>query len=246
MMLIPEEPFDIDEVCDAHRATATSSGKLRLDRRGGRGGRCPKEGTHASSQSAEVDAFGHARLGGIGDARGRARSRSAPAIETRVDHPRPRPARRHARPRSTGCWPPASASPPSTPCTTARGARWWPCRPARSCGCRWPRRSATLKIVDPELYHASPGLLRASRAQPGGSRRHRWSRRRGRRGAVVVVVRPAGSVGSRPGDRLQVAVVGRAPRSACRRSRNRTLADAGELRDGEHDLGERRLRARGR
>lgn len=63
MILIPEEPFDIDAVCEA------------LTRRHQRGrfasivvvaeGATPKEGT-LSLASGEVDAFGHARLGGIG------------------------------------------------------------------------------------------------------------------------------------------------------------------------------------
>ena len=62
--LIPERPFDVDEVCETIR------------RRHGRGrfasivvvaeGAVPKEGTF-SVASGEVDAFGHARLGGIGD-----------------------------------------------------------------------------------------------------------------------------------------------------------------------------------
>jgi phosphofructokinase-like protein len=62
--LIPERPFDIDEVC----------AMLRRRHRGGRfasivvvaEGATPKEGT-LSLQSGDVDAFGHARLGGIGD-----------------------------------------------------------------------------------------------------------------------------------------------------------------------------------
>jgi 6-phosphofructokinase 1 len=62
--LIPERPFDIDEVC----------AMLRRRHGGGRfasivvvaEGATPKEGT-LSVASGEVDAFGHARLGGIGD-----------------------------------------------------------------------------------------------------------------------------------------------------------------------------------
>jgi 6-phosphofructokinase 1 len=67
--LIPERPFDIDEVCEMIR------------RRHSRGryasivvvaeGATPKEGT-LSVASGEVDAFGHARLGGIGDTLARA------------------------------------------------------------------------------------------------------------------------------------------------------------------------------
>src|SRR6185437_14005073 len=63
IILVPEEPFDIDEICN------------RLTRRHERGanfsivdaaeGATPKEGTMAL-QTGEVDAFGHVRLGGIG------------------------------------------------------------------------------------------------------------------------------------------------------------------------------------
>jgi phosphofructokinase-like protein len=69
MLLIPERPFDIDEVAEVIR------------RRHDRGryasivvvaeGATPKEGT-MSLASGEVDAFGHVRLGGIGDQLGKA------------------------------------------------------------------------------------------------------------------------------------------------------------------------------
>jgi 6-phosphofructokinase 1 len=63
MILIPEEPFDIEAVCAA----------LRARHAGGRlasivvvaEGATPKEGT-LELVSGEVDAFGHVRLGGIG------------------------------------------------------------------------------------------------------------------------------------------------------------------------------------
>jgi ATP-dependent phosphofructokinase / diphosphate-dependent phosphofructokinase len=74
MVLIPEEPFDIEQVCDA------------LQRRHARGrfasivvvaeGAVPKAGT-MEIISNEVDQFGHARLGGIG-------STIAPEIESRT------------------------------------------------------------------------------------------------------------------------------------------------------------------
>src|SRR5215207_7655876 len=74
--LIPERPFDIEEVCEVIR------------RRHSRGryasivvvaeGATPKEGT-LSVASGEVDAFGHARLGGIGDT-------LAKAIEARTGY----------------------------------------------------------------------------------------------------------------------------------------------------------------
>jgi len=63
IILVPEEPFDIDAICN------------RLKRRHERGanfsivvaaeGATPKEGTMAL-QTGEIDAFGHVRLGGIG------------------------------------------------------------------------------------------------------------------------------------------------------------------------------------
>lgn len=64
MVLVPERPFDIDEVCDVIR------------RRHGRGryasivvvaeGAAPREGDLTTSRG-EVDEFGHVRLGGIGE-----------------------------------------------------------------------------------------------------------------------------------------------------------------------------------
>jgi phosphofructokinase-like protein len=75
--LVPEEPFDIDEVCAMVRH--------RHDQRGRYAsivvvaeGATPKEGTLALV-SGEVDAFGHVRLGGIGD-------QLAKAIEERTGY----------------------------------------------------------------------------------------------------------------------------------------------------------------
>jgi 6-phosphofructokinase 1 len=63
-VLVPEEPFDIDVICD------------NLKRRHAKGhyasvvvvaeGATPREGT-ITVASGELDAFGHARLGGIGN-----------------------------------------------------------------------------------------------------------------------------------------------------------------------------------
>jgi 6-phosphofructokinase 1 len=65
VMLVPEKAYDIDEVCEL------------LKRRHGRGkyfsivvvaeGAKPKGMTESVSQGAKLDAFGHARLGGIGN-----------------------------------------------------------------------------------------------------------------------------------------------------------------------------------
>src|SRR5205823_6511272 len=68
MVLLPERPFDIEQVCAAlrHRhenrnhyasIVVVSEGAVPAD-----------EGTFLAHGSGEVDAFGHARLGGIGDA----------------------------------------------------------------------------------------------------------------------------------------------------------------------------------
>ena len=76
MLLIPERPFDIDEVCE----------KIVRRHEGGRfasivvvaEGAMPKEGMLATTTS-ELDAFGHVRLGGIGE-------RLAQAIEARTGY----------------------------------------------------------------------------------------------------------------------------------------------------------------
>ena len=66
MVLIPEEPFDLEEVCAAivHRhENKNRFASIVVVAEGA----VPKGGTFATS-TGEVDAFGHARLGGIGDA----------------------------------------------------------------------------------------------------------------------------------------------------------------------------------
>jgi len=64
MVLIPEEPFDIDEVCEAirhrHEDRERYASIVVVAE-----GATPKEGT-LELVSGEVDAFGHVRLGGIG------------------------------------------------------------------------------------------------------------------------------------------------------------------------------------
>lgn len=62
MVLIPEEPFDIDEVCDVlkrrHRGARYASIVVVAE------GAEPRDGTMSRSPT-EVDIYGHARLGGI-------------------------------------------------------------------------------------------------------------------------------------------------------------------------------------
>jgi ATP-dependent phosphofructokinase / diphosphate-dependent phosphofructokinase len=63
IILIPEEPFDIDEICDRlkHRHQRGASFSIVVAAEGA----TPKEGT-MEVQAGEVDDFGHVRLGGIG------------------------------------------------------------------------------------------------------------------------------------------------------------------------------------
>jgi 6-phosphofructokinase 1 len=74
--LVPERPFDVDEVCTMirrrHERGRYASIVVVAE------GATPKEGTLAVA-SGEVDAFGHARLGGIGDT-------LAKAIEQRIGY----------------------------------------------------------------------------------------------------------------------------------------------------------------
>ncbi|MGH9113723.1 MAG: 6-phosphofructokinase [Acidimicrobiales bacterium] len=64
IVLVPERPFDIDEVCRViqHRHEGGRYASIVVVAEGAQ----PAEGTLATA-SGEVDAFGHVRLGGIGD-----------------------------------------------------------------------------------------------------------------------------------------------------------------------------------
>ncbi|MGH9003700.1 MAG: ATP-dependent 6-phosphofructokinase, partial [Acidimicrobiia bacterium] len=64
VILIPEEPFDIDDVCDRirHRHMRGARFSIVVVAEGA----LPKEGTLVT-QEVEVDQFGHERLGGIGN-----------------------------------------------------------------------------------------------------------------------------------------------------------------------------------
>ena len=77
MTLIPEQPFDVDAVCDAIRHRH-EHGKRLASIIVVSEGATPKEGT-MELQSGEVDAFGHVRLGGVGQ-------RLADQIEARTGY----------------------------------------------------------------------------------------------------------------------------------------------------------------
>jgi 6-phosphofructokinase 1 len=76
MVLVPERPFDIDEVCRVirHRHVRGRWASIVVVAEGAE----PVEGTMETA-SSEVDAFGHVRLGGIGD-------QVATAIEQRTGY----------------------------------------------------------------------------------------------------------------------------------------------------------------
>jgi phosphofructokinase-like protein len=76
LILVPEEPFDIEEVCDAlrHRHQRGANFSIVVTAEGA----MPKEGT-MELQAGETDEFGHVRLGGIG-------ARLASEIERRTGY----------------------------------------------------------------------------------------------------------------------------------------------------------------
>jgi ATP-dependent phosphofructokinase / diphosphate-dependent phosphofructokinase len=64
VVLIPEQPFDIDKVCDLVRKRfETQYAPIIVVAEGA----MPREGGDMTLASGEIDAFGHVRLGGIGD-----------------------------------------------------------------------------------------------------------------------------------------------------------------------------------
>jgi 6-phosphofructokinase len=137
--LIPEQPFDVEAVCEAIRHRHTEGKRLAsivvISE-----GATPKEGS-MELQSGELDAS--ATCASVAWAPGwRSRSRSGRA--TRPASPRSATCSGAAPPPpSTACSPRASGWPPSTPCTTRRGGRWSRSRAVTWCGSRSPTRSGS-------------------------------------------------------------------------------------------------------
>ena len=100
-ILVPERPFDIERGRRAPARAATSAGRsfsIVVVAEGA----TPREGTLHTREATATDAFGHARLGGIGVALEGEIERRTGYREPR-DDPRPRAARRHpggVRPRA--------------------------------------------------------------------------------------------------------------------------------------------------
>jgi ATP-dependent phosphofructokinase / diphosphate-dependent phosphofructokinase len=113
VILIPEKPFSMDKVCEyvEHRFQ-TRYAPIVVVAEGAR----PADNDLALSDE-RLDAFGHVRLGGIGQ-------QLAAEIEKRTGKEARCTVLGHIQ-RSTGCWPPGSGSTPSTRCATGSSARWW-------------------------------------------------------------------------------------------------------------------------
>lgn len=80
-ILIPEEPFDIDEICDRLRKRYKRDKKFSIVVVSE--GAKPKDSNFLTVQSEKTDDFGHVKLGGIGNALGKEIERRM-GMETRV------------------------------------------------------------------------------------------------------------------------------------------------------------------
>ncbi len=218
--LIPEEPFDVEAVCEAIRHRHTEGKRLAsivvISE-----GATPKEGT-MELQSGELDAFGHVRLGGIG-------TRLAEQIEARTGYETRVTTLGHVQ---RGGTPTAFDRVLATRFGVAAidavhdeaWGRWWRCRPATSCGCRSRRRSASSSWWTPSST-ASP---RCSSSSGAG-----WVRQQ--RGQVAVVAAHDGPSCSKPSPSRTVvglAVDEEADRACSRRRRVRWRSTPSGRRPG--------------
>ena len=134
VILIPEQPFDIEQVCAyvQHRFQTRYAPIVVVAE-----GAHPEGRTMDRCSTSSWTRSVTSATAGSGSC-WPTRSRSAPARR-----PAPRCSATSSaaapRPRSTGCWPPASARTRSARWPTGRSARWWPCAARTSSGCRWPR-----------------------------------------------------------------------------------------------------------
>ena len=147
VILIPEQPFRIDEVCAfiEHRFASQYAPIVVVAE-----GALPAEGT-LPARRGEVDAFGHERLMGIGLAAGIRDRSSAPARRPAV----PSSATCSAvapRRRSTGSWRRGSACTPSTRSTTGTSGQMVAVHGTAIELVPLSEATAELKLVPPELY----------------------------------------------------------------------------------------------
>jgi 6-phosphofructokinase len=120
VILIPEEPFDVDEVCDRIRHRHLRGARFSIRR--------PTSTSSATSASAGSATSSRPRSRAV-----RASRRGSRSSGTSSGAAPPRP--------TTGSWPPGSGSTPSTPSTSATSASWWLSGAPTSSGSRWPTPS---------------------------------------------------------------------------------------------------------
>ena len=146
------------------------------------------------TQEAELDQFGHVRLGGVGEQLA-ARDRAAHRLRDPRHRPRPRAARRHRRRRATACWRRATASRPPTWCTRGTSAGWRRSTATRSSMSRSPRRPPSEDGAVGVVLRG-PARFSARRAAATRSERRacapRWRRRRSRTGSAPRAPRRTG------------------------------------------------------
>lgn len=145
VILIPEQRFDIDQVCAwvTSRFRASYAPIVVVAE-----GAMPRDGD-VVLKDGSLDSFGHVRLSGVGEwlAKEIERRTGKEARTTVLGH-----VQRGGTPSAFDRWlatlphclnavgGPPSACTPSTPCTRATSARWSPCAARTSSGYRSPRR----------------------------------------------------------------------------------------------------------
>ena len=117
------------------------------------------------TKDAPLDAFGHVRLGGIGDWLA-SEIEQRTGKEARTVGARAHPARRHADGVRPVARHPVRPARHRRRARRATSARWWRCAAPTSSGCRWPRRRPSSRPCRPALYDEAQGLLRLTRRRP--------------------------------------------------------------------------------
>ena len=160
VVLIPEQPFDIEQVCDlVEKRFETQYAPIIVVAEGA----MPREGGDMTLVSGETDAFGHVRLGGIGD-------RLADEIEQRTGAEARAVVLGHVQrggtPTAFDRWLATRFGLHAVDAVAERpSAPWWPSAAPTSCGCRCSRApassssSAPRSTPRPRSSSARPGLL---------------------------------------------------------------------------------------
>ena len=147
VILMPEQPFDLDAVCDWVERRFRDP--LLADHRGRRGR--DAEGGHDGAATGELDAFGHVRLGGVGQLAGR-RGGEADRQGVPRGRARARAARRHADRVRPGAGHPVRARARSTRSRTGRLGQMVALRGTDIVRVPLAEATAELKTVPVERY----------------------------------------------------------------------------------------------